>query len=132
MVTVTPLELLGQDDRGANYTWSAARTGNFIICFRNAGSSSGQHYHEGKSDNKNPEILFLLSGKAEMHWCPLGEKEIRVTEITAPARVEVTINVWHQLIAVTDCSFMELNSVEDVQRDSIRIWREDFEKMLNA
>jgi len=131
MVTVTPLALIGQDDRGASYTWDASRTGQFIMCFRNAGSSSGQHYHEGKSDNKNPEILYLTSGKAALHWCPLGEKEIHVTEIIAPARVEVPVNVWHQLIAITDCSFLELNSLEDVQQDSIRIWREDFEKMLN-
>ena len=130
MVTVTSLELSGQDERGANYAWSSMRTGNFIICYRKAGSSSGQHYHEGKSDYKNPEIMFLLSGKAELHWCPLAEKEIRVTALEAPARVEVAINIWHQLIAVTDCTFMELNSVEDVQRDSIRIWRDEFEKRM--
>ncbi|KAA2243027.1 cupin domain-containing protein [Chitinophaga agrisoli] len=128
MVSVTPLELIGQDERGANYIWESQRTGRFIMCFRKAGSSSGQHYHEGKSDYKNPEILFVLSGKAALHWCPLDEKEIRVITIEAPARVEVAINIWHQLIAVTDCTFIELNSLEDVQRDSVRIWREDFEK----
>lgn len=131
MVTVTPLTLIGRDERGASYIWNATRTGNFIVCFRNAGSSSGQHYHKGKSNNKNPEILYLLTGTAALHWCPMGEKEIRVTEVIAPAKVEVPINVWHELIAVTDCSFLELNSLEDVQQDSIRIWREDFEKMLN-
>ena len=129
MVSVTPLALIGKDERGANYIWESQRTGDFIMCLRKAGSSSGQHYHEGKSDYKNPEILYVLSGSAELHWCPLGEKEIRLVTIEAPARVEVAINVWHQLIAVTDCTFIELNSLEDVQRDSVRIWREDFEKM---
>jgi hypothetical protein len=132
MIKVTTLDLIGADDRGSGYFWDCQRTGNFMVCYRNAGSSSGQHYHEGKSDNKNPEVLYLFTGKAAMHWCPLDGKEIVITEITAPARVEVPVNVWHQLIAITDCCFIELNSLEDVQKDSVRIWREDFEKMINV
>ena len=132
MIKVTSLDLLGADDRGSGYLWNSDRTGDFMVCYRNAGSSSGQHYHEGKSDNKNPEVLYLFTGKAAIHWCPLGGNEIVVTEVTAPARVEVPVNVWHQLIAVTDCCFIELNSMEDVQKDSVRVWREDFEKMINV
>ena len=133
MIKVTSLDLLGADDRGSGYLWNSdRRTGDFMVCYRNAGSSSGQHYHEGKSDNKNPEVLFLFTGKAAIHWCPLGGNEIVVTEVAAPARVEVPANVWHQLIAVTDCCFIELNSLEDVQKDSVRVWREDFEKMINV
>jgi hypothetical protein len=131
MIKVTPLELLGADDRGSGYFWDCNRMGNFLVCYRNAGSSSGQHYHEGKSKGKNPEILYLFTGKAAIHWCPLNGREIVVTEVNAPARVEVPINVWHQLIAVTDCCFAELNTLEEVQEDSVRIWREDFEKMIN-
>lgn len=130
MVTVTPVQLFGQDERGENFSWHSDRTGDFILCYRKAGSSSGQHYHSGKSDYKNPEILFLLNGTAEMHWCPLEGREITVTAIQSPARIEVPANIWHQLIAVTDCCFIELNSLEDVQKDSVRIWREEFEKII--
>ena len=49
----------------------------------------------------------------------------------APARIEVGINIWHQLVAETDCCFIEMNSMEDVRKDSVRIWRDDFEKMIN-
>lgn len=132
MIKVTPLQLCGADDRGSNYLWSSDRTGEFTLCYRHAGSSSGQHYHEGISDTKNPEILYLISGKAAIHWCPLGGSKIETILVEAPARVETPINVWHQLIAVTDCAFIELNSLEDVQKDSIRVWREDFEKTLVA
>ncbi|SFD50155.1 hypothetical protein SAMN05518672_102201 [Chitinophaga sp. CF118] len=131
MIKITPIQLFGEDDRGSNYQWFSDRTGDFILCYRKAGSSSGQHYHEGNSDYKNPEILFLFSGKAAIHWCPLGGSEIETLYADAPARIEVPINVWHQFIAVTDCCFIELNSLEDVQKDSVRVWREDFEKMIN-
>lgn len=130
MITVTPILLAGEDDRGSNYLWNCTRTGEFMLCYRNAGSSSGQHYHTGISANKDPEIMYLFSGTALIHWCPLDGKEITTIEVTAPARVEVPINIWHQLIAVTDCCFIELNSTEDVQKDSVRVWRPDFEKMI--
>lgn len=131
MIKVTPIKLCGEDERGSNHEWFSDRTGNFVLCYRKAGSSSGQHYHEGRSNYKNPEIMFLLSGKAAIHWCPLGGSTIETIFAEAPARVEVPINVWHQLLAVTDCCFIELNSIEDVQIDSVRVWRDDFEKMIN-
>ncbi|SHM71797.1 hypothetical protein SAMN05444266_11097 [Chitinophaga jiangningensis] len=132
MITVTPISLHGEDERGSNYLWNCQRTGDFMLCYRNAGSSGGQHYHEGHSANKNPEILLLFSGKAELHWCPLDGNEIIVTEISAPVRVEIPAMIWHQMIAITDCCYIELNSVDDVRKDSVRIWREDFEKMINV
>lgn len=125
-ISITPLTLIGSDNRGQGYEWQTFRTGTFILCYRNAGSSSGQHYHEGNSDYKNPEIMYLLSGKALLHWCPMDESELRTVEITAPAKVEIAVHIWHELEAVTDCSFIELNTLEDVKRDSIRIWRPDF------
>lgn len=132
MIKITPLVLMGADDRGSGYFWDCNRTGNFVVCYRNAGSSSGQHYHEGKRDNKNPEIMYLFTGKAAIHWCAKDGDTITVSEVTAPARVEIPINIWHQLIAITDCCFIEMNSLEDVQQDSVRVWRPDFEKMINV
>lgn len=132
MITVSPVTLCGSDERGSNYLWESTRSGQFMLCYRNAGSSSGQHYHTGISANKDPEIMYLFSGTAELHWCPLDGREITVTVINAPARVEVPVNIWHQLMAVTDCCFIELNNMEDVQKDSVRVWRADFEKQILA
>lgn len=132
MITVTPLQLLGQDDRGSNFSWLTDRTGDFLLCYRHAGSSSGQHYHTGASANKNPEVMYLLNGQAELHWCTLDDITMHTVITTAPARIEVPANIWHQLIAVTDCTFIELNTVEDVRNDSIRIWKEDLEKTIMA
>lgn len=132
MITVTPIDQIGADERGSNYQFSAeGRSGDFMLCYRKAGSSSGQHYHTGKSEGKNPEVLYLFSGKIAMHWCPLDGKRIETTYAEGPVKIVVPINVWHQLVAETDCCFIELNSLQDVQQDSIRIWREEFEEMIN-
>lgn len=129
-VMITPLPLLGADDRGTNHLWQSNRRGDFMLVFRKAGSSSGQHYHEGKSAYKNPEIMFLVSGTIELHWCGLAERQIQQTTIQAPARIEIPIKVWHEVRAVTDCHLLELNSLTDVEQDSVRIWRNEFENML--
>ncbi|MBC9913300.1 hypothetical protein [Chitinophaga varians] len=130
MIKVTALSLAGEDDRGSNYLWDCTRNGELMLCYRHAGSSSGQHYHEGKQAYKDPEILIFCSGKALLHWCHKDGDRIETTEITAPAQVEIPANYWHQLIAVTDCCYLELNSMADVQKDSVRVWRTDLEKMF--
>ena len=125
-ITITPLELRGEDERGRNFDWDTFRTGTFILCYRKAGSSSGQHYHLGNSPYKDPEIMYLLSGKAYLHWCPLDENKLRTDVITAPAKVEIPVRIWHELEAIEDCSFIELNTLDDVKIDSVRVWREEF------
>ena len=130
-IIITPLELKGEDERGRNFEWQTFRTGTFVLCYRNAGSSSGQHYHTGASDYKNPEIMYLLSGKAAIHWCPLGEEQLRTDIVEAPAKVEIPVRIWHELEAITDCSFIELNTLDDVKADSVRVWRNDLMDQLN-
>ncbi|GAA4311669.1 cupin domain-containing protein [Compostibacter hankyongensis] len=122
-VTITPLPVINKDDRGSTLKVPNDRTGNFILCYRKAGTSSGRHYHTGKSPYKDPEVLYLLSGTALFRWYALeeGPEAMRQQEVNAPARVAVPVNVWHELQALTDCSFWEMNSLEDVQEDSVRI-----------
>jgi len=120
-VTVSPLSLIGADQRGASYRIENDRGGDFMLAYRKAGSSSGRHYHTGKVPGKNPEILYLLSGEAVIRWRPIEETAIREVKVVAPARVEIQINIWHELVPLIDCSFWEMNSLEEVQQDSIRV-----------
>ncbi len=120
-IEVQKLSLIGEDERGQTFHIQNKRSGNFILAYRKAGSSSGRHYHTGKVANKDPEILYLLSGSACIRWCTLSDNEIRETVVQSPAKVVFPVNIWHELVARTDCSFWEMNSLEDVQNDSIRI-----------
>jgi hypothetical protein len=113
--------LIGKDERGSTFAVANDRSGDYILAYRRAGSSSGRHYHTGKCPRKDPEILYLLSGEALLRYRGMGETEILETRVTAPARVEIDILTWHELIAVTVVSFWELNSLEDVKADSVRV-----------
>ncbi len=122
-VEIHSLSLIGEDERGQTFHIKNNRSGNFMLAYRKAGSSSGRHYHTGKAAYKDPEVLYLLSGEVRIRWRRIEEEIKRVKEIKveAPVKILFPVYVWHELIAVTDCSFWEMNALEDVQKDAVRI-----------
>ena len=120
-VRVYELPLIGRDERGQTLVIPNRRSGDFMLGFRKAASSSGRHYHSGLREHKNPEILILISGRAELRWRYLEESELHVLNLEGPVRLEVDAGIWHELYALSDLVFWEMNSLQDVQADSIRI-----------
>ena len=120
-VEVQAIEVKAVDERGALHYFSTDRTGEFLLVYRNAGTISGQHYHKGVSAGKNPEDMLLVQGKANLHWKDLTTNEEKTIELIAPIRVKIHANIWHELIAITDIVFIELNSLSDGSEDTFRI-----------
>jgi hypothetical protein len=120
-VTIVPIRLKAEDERGALHYFSTDRTGEFLLVYRNAGSVSGQHYHKGISAGKNPEDMLLVQGKASLHWKNLKTNEEETVALVAPIRVLIQPNVWHELTAITDIVFVELNSLADGSEDTYRL-----------
>jgi len=120
-VTISPIELKAADNRGALHYFNTNRTGEFLLVYRNAGSVSGQHYHKGITTGKNPEDMLLVQGKANLHWKDLNSNQEETVELIAPVRVLIQANVWHELTAITDIVFVELNSLADGSEDTYRL-----------
>ena len=120
-VQVQPINIKAVDERGALHFFSTDRTGEFLLVYRNAGTISGQHYHKGISKGKNPEDMLLVQGKAYLHWRDLITSEEKTIELIAPTRVQIAANIWHELIAITDVVYIELNSLSDGIEDTYRI-----------
>jgi dTDP-4-dehydrorhamnose 3,5-epimerase-like enzyme len=119
MIRVFPADPIGQDDRG----WTSAfdnpgRSGQNLVSFRRPGSSSGRHYHKGLSPAKNPEVLILVSGSLRMNLRDTRSGEISTMEISGPAKIEIPPFIWHEVIALTEIYFIELNSLEDGNNDT--------------
>ena len=120
-VQILPIDLKAVDERGALHYFSTERTGEFLLVYRNAGSISGQHYHKGITAGKNPEDMLLVQGKASLNWKNLETKEVNTVELIAPIRVKIPAHIWHELKAITDIVFIELNSLSDGSADTHRI-----------
>jgi hypothetical protein len=91
------------------------------LVYRNAGTASGNHYHKGVSPGKNPEDMLLMQGSATLHWKDLNTNHEEKVELIAPVRVLIQANVWHELTAITDIVFVELNSLADGSEDTYRL-----------
>ncbi|MFM7720943.1 MAG: hypothetical protein ACKO52_07320 [Sediminibacterium sp.] len=120
-IQVHPIDVKAVDERGALHYFATDRTGEFLLVYRNAGTVSGQHYHKGISAGKNPEDMLLVQGKAALHWKDLETKEEATIQLIAPIRVKIPANIWHELNAITDIVFIELNSLSEGSEDTFRI-----------
>lgn len=120
-VSVSNIDVKAIDERGALHYFSTNRTGEFLLVYRNAGTISGQHYHKGKSPGKNPEEMLLVQGSIHMEWKNLLTEEKGTLTIEAPSRVIIEANVWHEVKALTDIIFIELNSLAEGSEDTYRL-----------
>ncbi|MFY0673170.1 MAG: hypothetical protein JXQ87_07185 [Bacteroidia bacterium] len=84
-----------------------------LLGYRTAGTTFGGHWHEGKSTSKNPETVYLLQGVMELRTKHIDQKEETITQLRAPIGVKIWPEIWHQLYAITDVCFVELNSLEE-------------------
>lgn len=115
---VEKIELKGNDERGYVAEYFHNRSGQQLLVFSNAGSVRGRHYHKGLSETKNPEILILISGQIKIVCKKIGENEIKEQVVAAPARIEFQPFEWHELTAITACSFIEMNSLKEHIEDT--------------
>jgi dTDP-4-dehydrorhamnose 3,5-epimerase-like enzyme len=120
-VSVSTIDVKAIDERGALHFFSTNRTGEFLLVYRKAGTISGQHYHKGKSPGKNPEEMLLVQGSITMNWKNLETNVSDSFTIEAPSRVIIEANVWHEVKALTDIIFIELNSLADGSEDTYRL-----------
>ena len=120
-VSVSKIDVKAIDERGALHYFSTSRTGEFLLVYRNAGTISGQHYHKGKSPGKNPEEMLLVQGSIHMEWKNLLTEAKGNLTIEAPSKVIIEANVWHEVKALTDIIFIELNSLAEGSEDTYRL-----------
>jgi dTDP-4-dehydrorhamnose 3,5-epimerase-like enzyme len=120
-IQVSAIDVKAIDERGALHYFSTDRTGEFLLVYRNAGTISGQHYHNGISKGKNPEEMLLVQGEITLNWKDIQSQEIGTMHIKAPSRVIIPTKIWHEVKAITDIVFIELNSLKDGSEDTHRL-----------
>ena len=119
-ITVTPIHLIGEDERGATHDFTIRETTDFVLIHRKTGTMSGNTYHEGKSKGTNPKTFVLLSGKILFRYRHIEENHHHECTIDYPAIIEVKPLVIHSVEAMTDIAMLECNSILDIQADRTR------------
>lgn len=117
-LSITPLSALSADERGSTHEFMLQYAGLAVLGLRKSGTLSGRHFHKGLSRTKNPETLLLLSGKIRLLARNLHTGEQSEIEVSEPSRIEISPFVWHELSALTDITFLELNSISEHAADT--------------
>lgn len=110
---ITPIAIAGNDERGYTAEYNTEYKGKHLLLFRKAGTVNGRHYHKGISATKNPEIFLIIHGTCKISWRHIDDTELQTQVVTGPARLEIPPFTWHEVIPQTDCTFLELNSLEE-------------------
>ena len=117
-IEIENLETVSQNDNGSTHTFSTLSRSGFILANRAKGTVSGNHYHEGKSAAKNPEILVLTQGRVLLEGKLLTGEPVFNQELEAPVLVKIYPKVIHTLTALTDIQFLEFNSLQEHKSDT--------------
>jgi hypothetical protein len=105
-VTITPLPLTHEFERGRGYLLRTRMRDDFALMYRKAGTVSGNHIHMGGIPEKNPEVVVFVQGTAKFRWEGRDGKT-REETVDYPAKAVIQPGVWHEIFAVTDIVFME-------------------------
>lgn len=119
-VQITEIELVKNDERGKVFEFANIMTPRLILVDRIDGSVSGEHYHEGKIQTKNPEIVVLCKGTIELYTknTKTGEKQRKI--LNAPCMVKIYPFIYHEAKALSDIILLEFNSLKEHEKDTIK------------
>ena len=121
LVNIKPFDILGNDLKGMTATFSLSRKQqDFIFLLRKAGSISGNTYHEGKNEGTNPKTFILAQGEIELNYRDIKQTNKNTVTVIAPSLIEISPNVTHSVVALTDIVIFECNSISDIQQDRIK------------
>ncbi len=121
LVTIKQFTTIAEDERGLTAECHLPRRqDNFIFITRKAGSLSGNTWHEGKTPATNPKTFILLAGQIKFSLRKIETTEKYEAIIVAPATIEVSPGVTHNVEALSDCTIIECNSLGDILNDRHR------------
>jgi len=119
-VKIEKLNIVKENKKGIAFHFENRPCKKMLYVRRKKGTISGSHYHQGKSKMKNPEMLLFLSGKFEAYFKDLKSKEEMKVLLDYPAMIKISPNIYHEVKALTDITFIDMNSLEEGLEDTIK------------
>ena len=77
------------------------------VFYRKKGTVFGNHYHTGKDESKNPELIYFLKGKIRFIAKNISTGEKDEMELESPFELVIDPNIAHAYVALEDVIFIE-------------------------
>ena len=116
-LAITPIKPFKESKTALKYEFSSRKTKDYIIAKVKKGTTLGEHWHEGKVASKNPEIIIFIEGRAKIVCKHIETSDTEEITVEAPCLIEIYPFWYHEMVALTDITIIELGSVKDHQAD---------------
>jgi dTDP-4-dehydrorhamnose 3,5-epimerase-like enzyme len=106
MYEIINLDTRKKDETKSSYYYELEGKQWMLITI-NKGKIGGEHYHLGKSKLKDPEIAVIIKGKAKIYLRNIKTNQEKRIIIEAPRILKIESNVYHEIKALEDFTFIE-------------------------
>jgi dTDP-4-dehydrorhamnose 3,5-epimerase-like enzyme len=106
MYEIIDLKIRKKDEIKSSYFYELEGKQWMLITI-NKDQIAGQHYHEGKSKLKNPEVVIIIKGKAEFYLKNIKTNEEKIIIIKAPKILKIQPHIYHEIKALEEFTFIE-------------------------
>lgn len=110
-VEIVKIAPVSRDSRGESRELFQGLPGQQVTLYkRKKGAAFGGHFHKGLDPSKNPERMFIISGRLEFFAHNGRSGETLRTEISDNTYLTIEKGIYHELRALTDVIFIEYRS----------------------
>jgi len=110
------------DERGSTLSYIAdQKLKEILMINRKKGSTSGNHYHEGKDPTRNPEIQYLISGKVKLTVKNIKTNEKESHILTENTEIRIDPMIAHKIEMLEDSILLEFHTEESPYEDMIKM-----------
>lgn len=114
---ITPIKSFKESKTALKYEFSSRKTKDYMLIKAKEGEILGEHWHEGKVAAKNPEHIIFIEGRAKLVGRHVETYETEEKTVEAPCIINIYPYWYHEMIALTDITLIDLGSLADHKAD---------------
>jgi oxalate decarboxylase/phosphoglucose isomerase-like protein (cupin superfamily) len=113
LAEIEALKPFGENESGQTHELENRAASRFMMAYRKSGSINGNHWHTGSEKKKNPEVLYVLTGKGKLLLKHIETAETEERTFEAPCEIKIYPKVLHTVQVIEDMCFLEMNSLDE-------------------
>ena len=121
-VEIIKLDLVKKSIKWNIFEFENRNVDRMLLIERKKWTISGNHYHTWKVKTKNPEIFIILNWEVEIHFINIKTKEEFKEKYIEPMMFKVNSYIIHKITALTNILLIDMNSFDDDNKDTIKIF----------
>lgn len=132
-VKIVKIAPVSRDSRGETRELFTGLPGRQMVLYkRKKGAVFGRHFHKGIDPSKNPERMFIISGRLEFFAYDGQSGETLRTKISGNTYLTIAKGIYHEMRALSDVFFIEYRSTIFDKENPDTFPQEDYDEYIKS